>query len=72
MPILDVADAAELVVFEAAYTPIPSVDPSSAAITCNSCGTQLTDTHPGYTKGTPPQTPVICDGCGFEGQRIKL
>ncbi len=68
MTTLDQADETALATFEAKYTK------TTNGITCNrrDCGTELKDTHPGLVihVGVIPQTPVVCDGCGFEGYRI--
>jgi len=65
MATLDEANATALAVFEGAYTPAHN------GINCNTCDTELKDTHPGLKVFlNPPQTPVICDGCGFKGFRI--
>lgn len=64
-PTLDDANAAALIVFDAKYTPTLN------GIDCNSCGSELKDIYPGLQSGeTIPQTPVICDTCGFTGLRI--
>lgn len=68
MATLDQTDAIALAAFEAKYTK------TANGITCNrdGCGTELKDTHPGIViqVGVIPQTPVVCDGCGFTGHRI--
>ena len=66
MATLDESNATALAFFEAQYTPTLN------GVDCNVCGTELKDTHPGYVVILyPPQTPVICDGCGFAGYRIR-
>lgn len=62
---LDDSNATELATFEALHTKTLN------GVDCNKCGEELSDTHPGVLYFTiPPQTPVICDGCGFTGFRI--
>ena len=61
----DEYNAAQLAIFEAKFTKTLN------GISCNTCDTELKDTHPGLIViPIPPQTPVICDGCGFTGFRI--
>lgn len=65
MPTLDEYNDTEWEAFEDAYTPTLN------GIDCNKCGTELKDIHPGLIVTLhPPQTDVICDGCGFKGYRI--
>ena len=55
----------ELAIFEAGYVKTLN------GINCVSCGSELKDTYPGLIAIlVPPQTPVICDGCGYTGYRI--
>ena len=65
MATLDESNAAALIVFEAKYTKTLN------GVDCNVCGTELKDNYPGLLfTNIPPQTPVVCDGCGFKGYRI--
>jgi len=64
-PTLDEDNATNLATFEALYTK------TASGVNCNDCETELKDIYPGVKFTTiPPQTPVICDGCGFKGYRI--
>lgn len=65
MATLDEANDTALAAWEATFTK------AACGIDCNSCGTELDDTHPGLTiKASPPQTQVECPGCGYKGYRI--
>jgi len=65
MATLDSYNATQFTAFEAKYTK------TANGVDCNVCGTELKDTRPGVkVTFDPPQTPVICDGCGFKGFRI--
>ncbi len=67
MATLDAHNATKLATFETRYTKTLN------GIDCNVCGEELKDLRPGLiTILDPPQTPVICDGCGFKGYRLDL
>lgn len=49
-------------------------DPVDLKCSSKDCEGDITDKYPGHVvyNGVAPETRVQCDGCGFEGWRLKL